>query len=162
MMVRTFLRLAAAIGMSALTAFPASAQSTQVGTLSCDVNVGVGMILAQKQTMQCVFTYSNGARPEPYHGRIEVVGVAIGEIGRGHLVWGVLAPASGVPQGALAGTYVGLGAQATAGVGVGANVLVGGSGRAFSLQPVSIQGQTSGLNIAAGVTTVTLMTSPPE
>ncbi|HKN27616.1 MAG TPA: DUF992 domain-containing protein, partial [Roseiarcus sp.] len=62
----------------------------------------------------------------------------------------------------LAGTYVGVGAQATAGAGVGANVLVGGSGRAFSLQPVSIEGQTSGINIAAGVTTVTLMTSPPE
>jgi len=162
MVIRTFLPLAAAFGMSALSAYPASAQSTQVGTLSCDVNVSVGMILAQKQTMQCVFTSSNGAPPEPYYGRIDEVGIAIGEVGRGHLVWGVLAPASGVPQGALAGTYVGVGAQATAGAGVGANVLVGGSGRAFSLQPVSIEGQTSGINIAAGVTTVTLMTSPPE
>lgn len=161
-MIRTILRLAAALGMGALFAYPASAQSTQVGTLSCDVNVGVGMILAQKQTMQCMFTSSKGGRAEPYYGRIEEVGVAIGEIGRGHLVWGVLAPAAGVPRGALAGTYVGLGAQATVGAGVGANVLVGGSGRAFSLQPLSIEGQTSGLNIAAGVTTLTLMKSPPE
>src|SRR6516225_8194491 len=42
----------------------------------------------------------------------------------------------GVPHGALSGTYGGVGAQATAGAGVGANVLVGGSGRAFSLQPI--------------------------
>jgi hypothetical protein len=32
---------------------------------------------------------------------------------------------------------------------------VGGTGRAFSLQPLTIQGQT-GLNFAAGVTTLTL------
>ncbi len=148
-----------AIALSACSAF---AQTTQVGTLSCDVNVGVGMIVAQKQTMQCMFTPSSGGRPEPYYGRIDEVGIAVGEVGRGHLVWGVLAPASGVPHGALAGTYVGIGAQATAGAGVGANVLIGGSGRSFSLQPVSIEGQTSGLDIAAGITTVTLTTSPPE
>jgi len=60
----------------------------------------------------------------------------------------------------LSGTYTGVGAQASAGAGVGANVLVGGTGRAFSLQPVSISGQT-GLNIAGGVTTVTLLPPPP-
>jgi uncharacterized protein DUF992 len=60
-----------------------------------------------------------------------------------------------VPRGALAGTYAGLGAQATAGAGVGANALIGGTGRSFSLQPLSIQGQT-GINIAGGITTVTL------
>jgi hypothetical protein len=76
------------------------------------------------------------------------------------LIWGVIAPASGVPHGALAGTYTGVGAQATAGAGLGANVLVGGTGRAFSLQPVSVEGQT-GLNIAGGVTTLTLMSSAP-
>ena len=67
----------------------------------------------------------------------------------------------GIPRGALSGTYSGVGAQASAGAGVGANVLVGGTGRAFSLQPVSIEGQT-GLNIAGGVTTVTLLPPPPS
>jgi hypothetical protein len=163
MMTRTFLALAAVFGASALSASPAPAQSaTQVGQLSCDVNVGVGMVLVQKQTMQCDFIPANGGRTEAYYGRIEEFGLALGEVGRGHLSWGVLAPASGVPQGALAGTYAGVGAEATAGAGVGANVLVGGTGRAFSLQPLSIEGQTSGLDIAAGITTVTLTTSPPE
>jgi hypothetical protein len=60
-----------------------------------------------------------------------------------------------VQPGALAGTYAGAGAEATAGVGLGANVLVGGSGKAFSLQPISVEGQV-GVNIAAGVTRVTL------
>ena len=72
----------------------------------------------------------------------------------------MIAPATGLPHGALSGTYTGVGAQASAGAGVGANVLVGGTGRAFSLQPVSVQGQT-GLNIAGGVTTVTLLLPPP-
>ena len=86
-------------------------------------------------------------------------GVAIGKVNAGHLVWGVIAPAEGLPRGALAGSYGGVGVEATAGAGLGANVLVGGTGRAFSLQPLSIEGQT-GVNIAGGVTTVTLVASP--
>ncbi len=52
--------------------------------------------------------------------------------------------------GALAGDYVGASAQGTAGVGVGANLLVGGSNKSFTLQPLSLQTQT-GLNLAVGV-----------
>jgi hypothetical protein len=73
----------------------------------------------------------------------------------------VVAPAAGLPHGALAGTYAGVGAEASAGAGLGANVLVGGTGRAFSLQPLSIEGQV-GLNIAGGITTVTLLPPPPQ
>ena len=137
----------------------AGAETTQVGRLSCDVSAGVGMILMQKQTMHCLFTPANGGAPEAYLGRIDEFGVALGQVGQGHLVWGVLAPATGLPQGALSGTYVGVGAEASAGAGIGANVLVGGTGRAFSLQPVSVEGQL-GLNIAGGVTTVTLLPPP--
>ena len=43
----------------------------------------------------------------------------------------------------------------TAGVGVGANALVGGSNNTIALQPVSVQGQT-GLSIAAGVASLEL------
>ena len=74
-------------------------------------------------------------------------------------MWAVLAPVQGVPHGALAGTYAGVGGEATAGVGVGANVLIGGTGRAFSLQPVSVEGQV-GVNVAGGITTVTLIPQP--
>jgi hypothetical protein len=75
------------------------------------------------------------------------------------LLWGVIAVARGLPAGALAGTYAGVGANASFGVGAGANILVGGTGRAFSLQPLSVQGQT-GVNIAGGITTVTLVDAP--
>ncbi len=118
------------------------------------------MILSQKQTMTCVFTPANGSMSEPYLGHIDAFGVALGATNQGTLVWGVIAPSTGIPRGALSRTYSWVGAQATAGAGVGANVLVGGTGNAFSLQPVSVQGQT-GLNVAAGVTTITLLPPPP-
>jgi hypothetical protein len=160
MNTRVLAGLAAAAAMTAL-AGPALAESTQVGRLSCDVSAGVGMFLVQKQTMHCTFLPANGGAPESYLGRIDEFGVALGAVGQGHLIWGVVAPSSGIPHGALSGTYVGVGAQASAGAGVGANVLVGGTGRAFSLQPLSVQGQT-GLNIAGGITTVTLLPPPAQ
>jgi hypothetical protein len=156
MTIRNVACLTGAAALAALIASPSLAQtSVKVGTLTCDVSAGVGMIITQKQTMTCAFSPADGGPPDKYIGRIDQFGVALGAVDQGTLVWGVLATASGVPRGALAGTYGGVGAQATAGAGVGANVLVGGTGRAFSLQPLSIQGQT-GVNIAAGVTTVTL------
>ena len=57
--------------------------------------------------------------------------------------------------GSLAGNYVGDSAHATAGVGLGANVLVGGSNDSITLQPLSVQGQT-GLNLAVGIGTMKL------
>ena len=65
------------------------------------------------------------------------------------MVWTVFAP-SNKKFGALAGQYGGASAEATVGAGLGANVLVGGSNRTVTLQPLSVQGQT-GLNLAVGV-----------
>jgi hypothetical protein len=70
------------------------------------------------------------------------------------MVWAVFAPTNR-KFGALAGDYGGATAEATVGVGLGANVLVGGSDRTVALQPVSVQGQ-AGLNVAAGVTDLRL------
>jgi hypothetical protein len=86
MTIRTFASLAAALTMTALAASPAPAQSTgQVGTLSCDVSAGVGMILTQKRTLTCVFTPTNGGPPEPYLGRIDEFGIALGAVNQA--VW---------------------------------------------------------------------------
>jgi hypothetical protein len=159
-MIKSML-LASTLVATLCAALPAAAQVDVVkaGALSCDVSAGIGLILMQKQTMTCAFKPANGGPADLYTGRIDEFGVAIGEVAAGHLIWGVLAPATGVPRGALAGTYAGVGAEATAGAGLGANVLVGGSGRAFSLQPVSVEGQV-GVTIAGGVTTVTLIPAP--
>jgi hypothetical protein len=145
-----------AAALTALVASAALAQSSvKVGTLTCDISAGIGLLISQQQTMTCAFDAANGGPPDRYTGRIDKFGLALGAVQQGTMVWGVLAPASGLPHGALAGTYGGVGAEATAGAGLGANFLVGGTGRAFSLQPLALQGQ-AGLNFAAGVTTLTL------
>ena len=60
-----------------------------------------------------------------------------------------------VNPGALEGHYGGAGAEATAIVGPGANVLIGGFKHSIMLQPVSVQGQL-GLNVAAGLASLKL------
>jgi len=67
----------------------------------------------------------------------------------------VFAPTSDVRPGALEGEYAGATAQATVGVGLGANVLVGGLDKSVALQPVSVEGST-GLNVAAGIGSISL------
>jgi Protein of unknown function (DUF992) len=94
------------------------------------------MIIREKQTMSCNFASSNGGPIDRYTGKIDEYGVAIGEVAAGRLIWAVVAASAGVPHGALAGSYGGAGADASLGAGLGANVLVGGTGRAFSLQPL--------------------------
>ena len=60
------------------------------------------------------------------------------------------APNSRLGRGELAGSYGGVGANASVGIGGGGNFLVGGPANAYALQPISVQGQT-GLNVAAGI-----------
>jgi hypothetical protein len=158
MRLLTITAVGLALALAAATGAVADVRG-KIGTLACDVSSGVGFFVVQKQTMQCTFTPEKTGVPEVYSGRIDEFGIALGEQTAGKLVWGVIAATDGVPHGALAGRYAGVGADASLGAGLGANVLVGGTGRAFSLQPLSIEGET-GLNIAAGVTTVTLTATP--
>jgi hypothetical protein len=152
-----FKSLVLASAVLAASGLSASAlDSINSGALVCSVSAGVGMGFMQRQALRCVFNPIDGGPAEAYTGRIDQYGVAVGVVGEGNLVWAVLAPSSGVPRHALAGSYAGVGAQITPAVGVGANVLVGGLDRAFSLQPLSLQGQV-GVDISAGMTKVTLI-----
>jgi hypothetical protein len=131
---------------------PSVAQSrnrTKVGALTCDISAGIGAIIASKKQVTCMFTPSQPGPREVYVGSITKFGLDIGATTGGEMVWSVFAP-SNRKLGALAGHYAGASAEATVGVGAGANVLVGGSNRTVTLQPVSVQGQT-GLNLALGV-----------
>ncbi|MDE2363169.1 MAG: DUF992 domain-containing protein [Hyphomicrobiales bacterium] len=147
-----------AVGLSAGAA--SAQQTTRVGALECDVSGGVGLIITSSKALDCYFYRDDNGQVEHYVGTIRRIGVAIGATGPGTLDWGVLAPTTGVAPGALAGEYGGVGANATAAVGVGANALVGGSNRTISLQPFSVQAQV-GVDVAAGVTDVALEYVPP-
>jgi len=146
------LAVAAAVALP----IPASAQAnrTKVGTLSCDISGGIGLIITSKKDLTCMFTPSQPGPREVYVGSITKFGLDLGATAGGEMVWAVFAPTNR-KFGALAGDYGGATAEATVGVGLGANVLVGGSDRTVALQPVSVQGQ-AGLNVAAGVTDLRL------
>jgi hypothetical protein len=111
------------------------------------------MIIGSSKKLNCTYTPSDPNIPkEDYVGHVDKFGLDVGVTGKSVMQWLVLAPTkSGYGPGALAGNYAGASAEATAGVGAGANVLVGGSHRTFTLQPISVQAQT-GVNVAAGVT----------
>jgi hypothetical protein len=136
----------------------AFAQTAKVGTLVCHISGGVGMILTENQALDCVFTDRNGATSH-YIGRLTNVGVNIGISGPGQMVWGVLAATNSVAPGALAGDYAGAQGSVALGAGVGGAVLVGGSGKTISLQPVSVSAGT-GLNLSAGIGNVSLQYMP--
>lgn len=141
---------AIAITTALLAASPASARSgVKVGALNCRVSAGVGMILGSSRKMICRFHPSGGGRVETYTGRISRLGVDIGFTSKSYMTWAVFAGGK-TRRGALAGSYGGASAEATVGVGLGANVLVGGFKKTIALQPLSVQGQ-EGLNIAAGI-----------
>ena len=159
MALSKLLPLAALSLAGALAINPAQAQNVQAGTLVCDVSGGVGVIIASQRDMACTFTNSRG-EPEVYVGRIRRFGLDLGATAGGQMVWSVFAPSGRYSRGALAGNYTGASAEATVGAGLGANVLLGGSSRSFSLQPVSLQGQ-AGLNVAAGVADLQLQAAQP-
>lgn len=138
------------LGLIASPAFAAS--GVKIGVLECDVAGGVGLIIGSSKAVSCTFN-SNG-RVDRYEGKLGKFGLDVGVTTKGAMVWAVFAPGK-VNRGALAGTYGGASAEATVAVGLGANVLVGGSNKSIALQPVSIQGQT-GLNLAAGLASLTL------
>ena len=127
-------------------------ERTKAGTLTCDISAGIGLIITSKKELTCMFTPSNPGPREVYTGSISKFGLDLGA--SGEMVWAVYAPTTR-KFGALAGHYGGASAEATVGGGLGANVLVGGSNRTVTLQPVSVQGQ-AGLNVAAGVAEIDL------
>jgi hypothetical protein len=132
-------------------AIGAQAQDSKVdvGVLTCQVEGGSGFIFGSSKNLTCEFEMASG-KVESYSGQINKFGLDIGFTNATTISWGVLAPNTTLGDDTLAGNYVGASAEASAGVGGGANVLIGGSQESISLQPLSVQGQT-GLNAALGV-----------
>ena len=120
----------------------------QAGTLVCNTSMELGVIVGSREALNCTFTPSVPGPIQSYTGTITKLGLDLGATTRGVIVWLVYAPTT-LRTGELAGSYVGATGEATVGVGLGANVLVGGSNRTVALQPVSVQGQV-GLNLAVG------------
>jgi hypothetical protein len=151
-MFRTALAAAcmAAAALATAAAPPADAQSQriQVGRLNCSLSSSIGLVVTSERNVSCIF-HSDNAPDETYSGTMRRIGIDIGATSGGRIVWAVFAGTDRY-AGMLDGTYVGATAEASIAVGLGANVLIGGSNSSIALQPLSVQGQV-GLNIAAGV-----------
>jgi hypothetical protein len=154
MNIRAFLCTASLAVLTATAQTAVAQEGLKVGRLRCNVSAGLGLIITSSKEMSCVFTSLRGHH-ERYYGTIRKFGLDIGATDQGVLAWTVFAPTREPPHGVLAGDYGGVTASATVGVGVGANLLVGGSNNTISLQPLSVQAQT-GLALAGGVAALTL------
>ena len=148
-MTRRSMVAAGAVLAALALASGAEAQTrVEVGVLTCSARGSQGFIIGSSRELRCQF--KRQGRDEYYQGPIDTFGIDIGSTKQAKISWAVLAPTSNLPPRSLNGTYAGVSAEATVGVGVGANALLGGSKRSFVLQPLSVQAQ-EGLNIAAGV-----------
>jgi hypothetical protein len=150
----TLAGLSAVVLLALAPAAHAADDGVHVGTLECRVQEGWGHVIASSRDMDCVFRPVDGG-PERYTGELSRYGIDIGYTSDATLIWGVVAPSSDMATGALEGDYGGASAQATVGVGLGANVLIGGFDRSIALQPLSVEGNT-GLAVAAGAGVITL------
>jgi hypothetical protein len=144
------------VAMAALASGPAIADDRiEAGQLTCGIKGGISFVLGSIKELRCVFSRGPGDEGERYEGQIQKYGLDLGITDNAVMTWTVFAPTRGIDSGALSGRYTGVAADASFGLGGGANVLLGGSNNAISLQPLSVQGQT-GLNAAVAVAEVEL------
>jgi Protein of unknown function (DUF992) len=129
-------------------------QRVQVGILECRGGSSVGFIVGSVTSLGCVLR-AEGMPEDRYVATIRKVGIDLGITQESALAWGVFAPVARLGPGDLAGNYAGAQGSATLGVGVGGNVLVGGSANSIALQPLSVQGQV-GVSVAAGLESLEL------
>ena len=128
----------------------------KVGTLTCEGKGSIGLILGSKEKLSCSFSTPDGTHIHSYDGTITRVGLDIGVRGESVMIWTVLGSTSQLSGEALGGTFAGVSADVAAGIGAGANVLLGGNKKSIILQPLSVSGG-SGVNIAVGVSGLKLV-----
>jgi hypothetical protein len=154
-MRRSLALAAVALALSGSVATTSAQQgSVQVGVLECRGGASVGFIVGSVTNLGCVLRAA-GQPDDFYVATIRKVGLDLGITQESALAWGVFAPVNRLGPGDLSGNYAGAQGSATLGVGVGGNVLVGGSNNSIALQPLSVQGQV-GVSIAAGLESLEL------
>jgi hypothetical protein len=129
-------------------------QRVQVGVLECRGGSSLGFIVGSVTYLGCVLR-AEGMPEDRYIATIRKVGIDLGITQESALAWGVYAPVARLGPGDLSGDYAGAQGSASIGVGLGGNVLVGGSTNSIALQPLSVQGQV-GVNVAAGLESLEL------
>lgn len=139
----------AVVMLASIAAHAQQPQRVQVGVLECRGGASVGFIVGSVTNLGCLL-HSEGRPDQPYVATIRKVGLDIGITEQTSLTWAVFAPVDRAGRGDLSGNYAGAQGSASIGLGLGANVLVGGSSNSVALQPLSVQGST-GISVAVGL-----------
>ncbi|WP_407174759.1 DUF992 domain-containing protein [Bradyrhizobium sp. STM 3562] len=157
------MRLSTVLAATAMTMLAASfraspaqqpSERVQVGLLECRGGASVGFIIGSETNLGCVL-HVDGMPEGHYIAVIKKVGLDIGLTEETKLAWNVFAPTARLGPGDLAGNYAGVDGSAVVGIGVGGNVLLGGSNNSIALQPVSVE-DAVGLSVAAGLESLEL------
>lgn len=132
----------------------AAGGGAKVGVLTCSQVAGTkrNLLITSSTQVTCTYNGDDGSA-ENYKGETGIgLGIDLSWKAEEVVKWVVIAASSDVSPNnhALAGKYYGAKAEATAGVGAQANVLVGGGNKSFTLQPLSLGGQT-GFGAAGGL-----------
>ena len=148
-----FASLITAVGLMVPVYQSMAQDHVEAGVLACEqVGTRINLIIHSTANIKCEFTDPDG-KVEHYMGETGVgLGIDLQWKHEEHMAFTVLAGVgANANEHALTGKYIGGGASAALGAGLGAAILVGGSADQFSLQPIAISGST-GLGAAAGVT----------
>jgi hypothetical protein len=145
-------RLAFTCGLAAgaaclAMATPASAQM-RMGTLTCNISGGVGIVVGSSRDVSCLYRPMHG-RQQAYGGTVDNVGLDVGASMPGQIHFGVMGAA---PMTNLGGNYSGPGLGVTLGGTVGGNVLSNPNG--VMLQP--LDNMRNGIGVSAGIGSINL------
>jgi hypothetical protein len=118
MLILPSLPRAVAIG-ALLLGTPARA-AVEAGQVACNVGGRAGLIVGSSRPLSC--TFAGPAGSEHYVGSVSNVGVDIGYLAGGQMLWNVVASTTYPGPGSLAGSYSGTTVSAAVGPGVGQRI----------------------------------------
>ncbi|OIO68937.1 MAG: hypothetical protein COW19_10075 [Zetaproteobacteria bacterium CG12_big_fil_rev_8_21_14_0_65_55_1124] len=148
-----FTVLAMALPLLASAESMETTKGTKLGKLECQTVPGSGTNLLIHSTVDvtCTFTSTAGER-EHYKGETGVgLGVDLTFDKDSNFVFAVMAADFKKGEYKFAGKYFGAGADVTIGRGIGAGVLIGGSKKSVSLEPLGLSA-TKGAGVSGGLT----------
>lgn len=160
MSMRLAIGSAFAVAVAGLVFASPARADVATGMLSCKSAGSSTFVVMSTRSFDCTYTPTAGGPVQAYKADVQRFGAQIGFTNDAVLGWAVFSLTAHPEPGALAGKYVGASAGAAVGIGGSANGLVGGLGNSFTLQPLSLQGET-GLNVVATVTGLDLSQPMP-
>lgn len=148
-----FAMLALALPLTAWAADEQTSDGTKLGKLECKTVEGSGTNLLIHSTVDVNCTFSSTAGElENYKGETGIgLGIDLSFDKQSSFVFAVMAADFKPGEYKFAGKYYGAGADATIGRGIGAGVLVGGSSKSVSLEPIGLSA-TRGAGVSGGLT----------